>query len=375
MKKLNNLTHIFIFLTLFSTLLISCGTEEDASDEMLELTVSSLSVPVGSQITFNLSSSMAGDVTGEAAFFVNGEQITGNSFTPIEVNDANEVYATYNGKTTGTKTFASTDVIPSQYTQKVLFEDYTGTWCGWCPRMNTIVHYLTDYSDRIIPIAIHTQGSPLDPWLYEYALDMQSSSNYNAGAAPAGQINRTHHFNPFSDDYGCPNTPEIYYPQLDEFLNRTAPLGLAINSTLTGNSLNITVKVGFATDNVPEARLVVNLIEDGLVHSQYNYFSGSGATCDPDFDYANMPHPIPNFQHNHVLLKSYTDIYGDPIPQDQISDGAVWTKNFNVSLPSNVTNSQNLTIVAFVLGNGNQISTREAINVQSAPVGVNQDFD
>lgn len=375
MKKLNNLTHIFIFLTLFSGLLVSCGTEEDPADEMLELTLSAASVPVGNSISFSVSSSIAGDISSEAVFFVNGEQITGSSYTPAEVNEANEVYATYNGKTTGTKTFASTEVLPSQYTQKVLFEDYTGTWCGWCPRMNTIVHYLTEYSDRIIPIAIHTQGSPQDPWLYEYALEMQSPDNYNAGAAPAGQINRTHSFNPFSQQYPCPTTASVYYPQLDEYLNRVPPLGLAINSSLSGNSLNITVKVGFATDNVPGARLVVTLLEDNLIHPQYNYYSGQNVTCDPEYDYSNMPQPIPGFRHDHVLLKSYTDIYGDIIPEDQISDGSTWMWNQTVSLPSNVTNSQNLTIVAFVLGNGDQISNREAINVQSAPVNTNQDFD
>ncbi len=374
MKKLNNLTHIFVFLILFSGILTSCGTEEEIGDEMLELTVSTASIPVGSTVSFNVSSSIAGDVSPEAVFFVNGEQITGNTFTPTEVNDENEVYATYNGKTTDTKNFASTGVIPSQYTQKVLLEDYTGTWCGNCPRMNTIVHYLTDYSERIIPVAIHVFGSPTDPWTYEYESEMTAPENYNTYGAPKGMFNRIHILN-MDDTQLCPNDRSVYEAQADVFLNQEAPLGLAINSTLNGNNLNITVKVGFATDNVPEARLVVNLIEDGLIYQQINYFTGGNYNCDPEYDYTTMPYSIPSFHHEHVLLKSYTDIFGDVIPQDQISDGAVWTKNFEVSLPSNVTNSQNLTIVAFVLGNGNQISTREAINVQSAPVGVNQDFD
>lgn len=375
MKKLNNLTHIFVFLTLFSGLLISCGTEEEIGDEMLELTVSAVSVPVGNSISFNVSSSITGDVTSEAVFFVNGEQITGNSFTPTEVNDANEVYATYNGKTTSTKTFASIDVIPSQYTQKVLVEDYTGTWCGYCPRMATIVHYLTEYSDRIVPIAIHCPGAPTDPWAYEFAQDMTNPANYNAQGQPKGKINRIYNLDQLQGTYPCPNDPTVYYPQFQSYLNQTASLGLAINSSLNGNNLSIQVKVGFATDAIPNARLVVNLIEDGLTHEQVNYYSGGNSNCDPEFNYTSMPDHIPNFPQEHVLLKSYTDIYGDPIPSNQIANGTVWTKDFNVSLPSNVTNSQNLKIVAFVLGNGDQISTREAINVQSAPVGVNQDFD
>ncbi|SMC84375.1 Omp28-related outer membrane protein [Moheibacter sediminis] len=375
MKKLNNLTHTFIFLALFSGLLLSCGTEEDLADESIQMTMSAMSVPVGSQITFTASSSIAGDITSDAVYFVNGQQIEGSSFIPTEVNETNEVYASYNGKNSSTSTFASTDVIPSQYTQKVLLEDYTGTWCGWCPRMNSIMHYLTDYSDKIIPIAIHTQGTPQDPWVYEYALDMASTANYGAGAAPAGKINRIHTLDQFQQQHPCPNTREVYYPQVDTYLNQSAPLGLAINSSLSGSSLSINVKVGFSTDVVPEARLVVVLVEDGLIHNQYNYFSGSGSNCDPEYNYSSMPHPIQGFTHNHVLLKSFTDIYGDIIPTNQISNGAVYTKPFNVTLPANVTNASNLSVVAFVLGNGNQIKTRGVINVQSAKVGTNQDFD
>src|SRR5690606_39958781 len=49
-----------------------------------------------------------------------------------------------------------------------------------------------------------------------------------------------------------------------------------------------------------------------------------------------------NFPQKHVLLKSYTDIFGDDIPASQVEDGNVYSQDFNVSLPSNVTNSQNL---------------------------------
>lgn len=382
MKKLNKLTHIFIFLTLFSGLMLSCGTEEDLSDETLEIGLSSMSVPVGTQITFNLSSNIAGDVSSEAVYFVNGQQIDGSSFTPTEVNDSNEVYATYNGKTSDTKIFASTDVIPSQYTQKVLLEDYTGTWCGYCPRMATIVHYLAEYSDRIVPVAIHTPGAPTDPWTYEFATVMASPSNYNAMGAPKGKINRTIPLNMFEGSQPCPNDPNAYYPQVDPYLNQSAPLGLAINSTLNGSSLNIQVKVGFATDSVPDARLVVYLVEDDLVYNQANYYSGTNVTCDGEFNYAAMPNPIPNFVQEHVLLKSYTDIFGDEIPSGQISNGSIYTRDFNVALPSNIgigfggtVRADKLHIVAFVLGNGDQVSNRAVVNVQSALIGINQDFD
>lgn len=376
MKKLNKLTHTLTYLILVGLTLVSCGTEEDPHDNLLVVTVGSSTVQVGSAISFMASTTLDGDVTTQATYFVNGEQIEGNTFTPTVANESNEVYATFDGLTSSTAFFSSTDVLPSAYTQKVLVEDYTGTWCGYCPRMFTILEHMTDYSERVIPIAIHCPGSPTDPWAYEYALEMTNPANYNATGQPKGKINRIFDVNQFTQQYPCPSSnPEIYTPQLDQYLNMTAPLGLAINSTLNGNSLTISVKVGFATDAVPDARLVVTLLEDGLSYNQANYLAG---TSFPDCVYNSGSYnvnPIPNFPQEHVLLKAYTDIYGDIIPQSEISNGAVYTKDFNVSLPSNVTNSQNLSIVAFVLGNGDQISNREVINVQKAHVGVNQNFD
>jgi len=376
MKILNKLTHLFILMIMSAGLMTSCGTEEEVGDASLELALSSSSVPVGSEISFQLMSSIDGDVSASSTFFVNGNEISGNTFVPTEASDHNEVYGVYDGKTSAVKTFSSTDVVPSEYTQKLLLEDYTGTWCGYCPRMITIANYLTDYSPNIIPVAIHTPGSPSDPWLYEHAVEMMSSAVYNTGGAPAGQFNRIVKVDQNQIVAPCPNDRQFFHDQVDPFLNQNAPLGLAINSSLSGNNLTMNVKVGFASANITNPKLVVYLIEDGLTHNQANYFSGSTIVdCDPAYNYADMPNPIPNFPQEHVLLKAYTDIYGDAIPQDAVAEGSVWSWERTYPLPSTVTNAQNLSIVAFVLGNGNSIPTNGALNVQSAKVGTHQDFD
>lgn len=373
MKKFIILSKVFSFLLFSFAFLISCGTEEDPASQTIQVNLSETTVSVGTPISFTASSSLAGDITTQATFFVNNTQIEGNTFTPTTVNPSNQVYAVYEGIQSPSLTFASIEEIPSEYTQKVLVEDYTGTWCVYCPRMASILEYLSDYSENIIPVGIHTPGAPTDPWAYEYAADMQVK--YSAQGAPKGKFNRIHTVNQFENTALCPFDPELYKPQADPYLNQTAKLGLAINSNLSGSNLTIDVKVGFAVDALEEARLVVYLIEDGLTYNQYNGYSGSGLTCDPNYNYSAMPHPIPNFPQKHVLLKSYTDVYGDVIPQNAIANGAIWSRQLNVQLPDNVTNAQNLSIVAFVLGEGSTIQTRPVINVQSAKINTNQPFD
>ena len=95
MKKIK-LTHAIIFFAIFSALLISCGTEEEAAGEHLELNLSATTVVVGEEISFELISYLNGDVTTDATFIVNGVAIEGNTFIPEEANDANEVYASFN---------------------------------------------------------------------------------------------------------------------------------------------------------------------------------------------------------------------------------------------------------------------------------------
>src|SRR5690606_38303810 len=220
--------------------------------------------------------------SNQAIFFVNGNQISGNTFTPTSVNPENEVRATFNGLESNIAYFASTeeDTQPEGYTQKLLLEDYTGTWCGYCPRMVTIVEYVTNYSDRVIPVAIHCPGAPTDPWAYEFANQLSHPNNYNVLGRPEGRYNRIHTVDMFQGTQPCPNDASAYQAQVDSFLNQPAPLGLAINSSLSGSSLSINVKVGFATDSVPNVRLVVYLLEDGLSYNQVNYFTGQSATCD-----------------------------------------------------------------------------------------------
>src|SRR5690606_29857990 len=181
---------------------------------------------------------------------------------------------------------------------------------------------------------------------------------YNANGQPKGKINRIYPVNMLEGVQPCPNDPTGYYPQIDPYLNQAAPLGLAINSTLSGNSLNIQVKVGFATGDISNAKLVVNLIEEGLTYDQKNGYYGSSFPNCPFNQGEYNQNPIPEFPQKHVLLKSFTDIFGDAIPADEVADGNIWTKDLNVSLPSNVTNANNLYLVAFVVGNGDEISTR-----------------
>ncbi len=355
-----------LFCSILTILLFSCGTEEEIPEDNLTVTLSSNEVSLGQSVIFTANSFNQGDVTSDAQFFVNGNAIEGNTFAPSMENSNNEVYAQWEDLTSPTVTFSSVNNGTTGYTQKVLFEDYTGTWCGYCPGMANVLEIFQGFSDNVVPVAIHCDN---DPIRYEFEDDLQQA--YQATGLPQGRINRTSPLTFYVDENNIPDncgTNQTYYENLiTGFLNRSAPLGLAINSSFSGNNVNFQVRVGFA-QNLSSAKLIVYLLEDGLVYEQTNYFSSNGnASCS----YSSLPAHIPNYVHNHVLRKAYTDIFGDEIPSQQLTEGNVYSRDFNFPIPSEVQNISNLSLVAFVMdGDGTDV-----LNVQSVHVGDNKNFD
>lgn len=55
-----------------------------------------------------------------------------------------------------TLTFGSAQFALAGGTQRVMIEDFTGTWCQWCPGgIQSIEDLIGIHGDKIIPIAVH----------------------------------------------------------------------------------------------------------------------------------------------------------------------------------------------------------------------------
>ncbi len=244
-------------------------------------------------------------------------------------------------------------VDPSEFTQKLLIEDFTGTWCVYCTGAGDAIHkavHGTNGNDRFIPIGIHFRSLTIQEEMQnQYSEALVASFNPNKGF-PLVILNRAEAI--WADDY--------LVSSLESKLNRYAPVGLAINSTLTGNSIDITVKVGFVEEMTVanNYKLVVYLVEDGLIYPQYN-----GSL--PEFGEI-----IEDYVHNDVLRYAFTNVLGDAIPNTIASDHR-YTQTFSsVNLPNTIANTSNTRIVAFVVD-----ANDNCLNVQMADVGMNQDFD
>lgn len=282
--------------------------------------------------TFTLYDVSTGEeISGEGTFYVNGEAISGNTFSS-DVVGAYEVYAEYtaeNGEELTTDSANFTVVVP---VQRALIEDYTGTWCGYCPRLQSIIGDVMEMTDLVSAVAIHKSSSDSnpDPYEYEYIDDLVDAYN-PFGEFPLGLINRT-----ITWGDNDPNT-------VLDYVGDDSQIAIAAKSRWNGSDLNIDVRVASTVD-LTNKKIVVAALENELYHDQTSYLND-----DPNSPWYQQGNPIPDYENNHVLRHAMTNIFGDPIPAtDALTD---YKKSYSMNMDSYFENPADGEVIIFVLNN------------------------
>ena len=308
----------------------------------ISISISKGSVKINDVIDFSAKDNFNNDVTSNAVFYVNGEAVSGSSFT-TGLYGSYEVYATYSN-VNGDFQSETVNFFVYRFTRKVLVEDYTGTWCGYCPRLAYNLEQAEEQNSAVIGIGIHSGD------VMETSATNLLENEYGVSSWPSGRINRTITWNESVS-------------QITSYLGSNPGLGIGINSSLTGNSVSVDIKINYDIESSGN-KLVVYLIEDGLIYPQTNYYNN-----DPNSPWYQTGDPIQNFEHNNVLRNTFTNVFGDVIPDGVVDEE--FTINYVATVPTSVQNTSNLEIVAFVV----KSSSGSVINVQHSPVGVVQDYD
>lgn len=356
---------ILFFLT---TIIFLNSCYQDKGDFLriygIEISVDISEVSLDKTVNFTVKTDYGLDVTNEAKIFI---QDIASSNLPIEngtsltssTNKIFKVYAEYPNPNDKTKILRSNEItvkfdeFAQSFVKRVLIEDYTGTWCVNCPTVSYAIEKLKEQTDKAVPVAIHrgSNSASFDPFHFEDANALENLVGV-ANQYPTAKLNRLTSW----------KYPQHTQNNLDTAIKLTTGtpvrLGLAINSTLSGNSINLDVKVKFFQD-YSNLKLVVYVLENKLIYPQDNGTSF----------YGGIP-VIEDFEHNHVLKATFTNILGDAIPSSETSYDKTYSRNFSVAVPSNITNTANIEFVAFVVGQDNK-----AINVRKAAIGENQPFE
>lgn len=299
-------------------------------------------------VEFSLIDGAGDDITADATFNVNDTAIAGNEFSSATEGDFT-VFAEYTleGEVFTTEAKAFSVFVPKK---KVVVEDYTGTWCGFCPRVAAAIEAVKEVTDFVTIIAIHdTNASAPGPEVFT-GYDILEEE-YNTTGLPQARIDRSIVWanpHPVSD--------------VTNLVGLDATSSISINSAVNGNELSVTANVMYENGSTDGDKIVIYLLEDGLVYDQTNYYND-----DSSSPYYQLGDPIPDFVHNEVLRDAMTAALGDAIP----TTGALetYTKNASITIPDSY-NVENLTVAVILVDSNNT-----AYNSQHTHVGEFKNFE
>lgn len=195
------------------------------------------------------------------------------------------------------------------FVRRAVVEEYTGTWCGNCPRGIVGLQRLTeDFGDRVIPIAVHSG-------------DVMEIAAYPAlqpgDGIPACNLDRKGKLDPYNGG----GTRGFFHYGIDVEVasELEQPVEAGITLTAQWNDAQLWDVRFTATTifniNSPEApyRLAFILLEDGLTGEgkqweQVNYFSyeeGTSNFADDDMkEWRDAPYNVGNMVYNHVPVNT-----------------------------------------------------------------------
>jgi thiol-disulfide isomerase/thioredoxin len=343
-------------ILLFVTVLFIAGCSTDyeilKSYDSISLTADSSVKLVGETITFTVKDNQGTDLTQDATFYVDNVKIEGNTYSSSVIG-SHTVTAEY-------YTVASTPLVINfhdgteiNFRKRMLIEDYTGTWCGYCPRVAWAIELVHQQTDDAVAVAIHGPSSDpsnagYDPYYFD-ATELTTLLNFSG--YPQGYLNRMTRWKALQ-----PNNVD----QAIAFTQGENPkMGVAITSDVTDGNITMDVNVRFGKDFGNNLRLVVYVVENGLIYEQHNYTSYYGGE--------DILH---DFEHNHVLRSSLTPLLGEAIDANQTKTAQTYTRTFEVPVPANVANAANIEFIAFVVDENNNV-----VNVRKAHPGEAQTFE
>ncbi|MBW2936651.1 Omp28-related outer membrane protein [Aureisphaera sp. CAU 1614] len=343
MKK--SLLKFPVLILIVTIVFISCSKKEDFSAEEQQQTEE---IEIGltfrksslkdQEIAFKVFDSEGTEITENITFFVDGAVLEGNTFQS-NAEGSFEVYAEYTveDQTVVTDTETFTVVTPKR---KIVLEDYTGTWCGYCPSLDAAINSVAQQTNHISVVAIHNNDD------LALAIEPTIRQEFGVFGFPSGRINRT-------TTWGSAlNFPE---DQVLDIAGENVNTAISIDSKVENGNLFVEVNVA-SEASLQDRKLVVYLVEDGIIRDQTNYFNN-----DSNSPYYQLGDPIIDFELNHVLRAAISDVFGDVIPNTaELTD---YTANYNYNLPSDFV-VENLSLVVMVVDMDNS-----AINSQHAHVG------
>jgi hypothetical protein len=243
---------------------------------------------------------------------------------------------------------APTFNAPTEATRNVLFEEFTGHLCGFCPPSTALALDLdAQLGERMVTVAIHA-GSLASTGGTLFLTDYTTSAGnlywaqLNGGFNPTARIDRLGGLNSY--EYLDPANPSSWQNIVTTRMNIATPVALQANCeyVATDNVINIHMNSHFIENYSGNVNLVVLLVENHIISAQE--------------DYSQTPSEIEEYEHEHVLRTNVSEPMGNLVINNP-SSGYSNTTSYTIPLQANWVPT-NMTVVGYLIDS----NTNEVLN-------------
>ena len=227
----------------------------------------------------------------------------------------------------------------SEATRNVLFEEFTGHLCGFCPPSTALALALdATLGERMVTVAIHAgslaaTGGTLFQTDYTTPVGNLYWAQLNGGFNPTARIDRLGGLSSY--EYLDPANPSSWQNIVTTRMNVATPVALQANCEYVAadNVLNIHMNSQFIESYTGNVNLVVLLVENHIISAQE--------------DYSQTPSEIEEYEHEHVLRTNVTEPMGNLVINSP-STGYSSTNSFTIPLQANWVPT-NMTVVGYLV--------------------------
>ena len=279
-------------------------------------------------------------------------------YSVSDVNNRLDAVAINSTGTLGFKTAANTF-----YPRRVVMEEATGTWCGWCVRgIESIERLMAEFPDNFIAIGLHSGDEMSD--IAGYGQVTRQFSSY-----PSCLINRMELTDPAYPKV-LPMV-EAIKDQAEAKVSATAIYAKPDSSAVTVTTESI---FGFSDDKTADFRLAFVVVEDHVgPYVQSNYYSGQPLDADSEFmrEWVDIPAKV-QLEFNDVARGLYGGANGveGSLPT-VIKEGEAYNYTYSFTLPQTIQDKKNIRIVALLVDN----ATSEIVNACQTNVAYDQSVE
>lgn len=254
--------------------------------------------------------------------------------------------------------------LDNSYSRTILMEEFTGMWCGNCPRGITAMEVLGEElgPENFIPVAVHGGD----------ALEVEELSPILAlgrGIFPRSSINRYYFCDPY---YGQQADEPMGINEIIGFV-RNLPTEATIRideATLSADqkTIHVSTAAEFAIES-PTAPYAIGFLitEDGVPGYQTNYIGGDSDYKDEPYlkEFYSQPSIISPYAFNHVAR----GVVGPMGIEGSIEDGPlsmydVRPYSCDITLPTNIRKLENCHLIAFLIDK----QTEDIVNACTLPI-------